>query len=225
MPKLKAEERDNKIKLEKLRGEGLVPAVYYSSKEESTSVSVDLKEFKKVWKEVGETSTVELDTAKGKINVMIHEIQLDPVRNEPIHIDFYAVQKGQKVEVEVPLEFEGVSPAVKEQGAVLVKVLREISVEGEPQNIPQHIIVDITSLVDLDNQISVKDLPVPKSVTLITDPDEVVVTVAEAKEEEKEEIQEDVDMSAIEVEKKGKKEESNETSGETKETAQEGVGK
>ena len=221
MPKLKTTERDNKIKLSSLRAEGSIPAVYYSAKEKATSISVDKVEFKKVWKEVGETGVVELEDEKGKLNVMIHDIALDPVTSEPIHIDFYAVKKGQKVEVKVPLEFEGESPAVK-HGAILVKVLHEIEVEGEPQNIPQHITVDITPLVELDSQILVKDLSIPKSVEIITGIDEVVAAISEAKEEEPEEVAE-VDMENIEEEKKGKKEEEgSEASGGEDEKAKEG---
>ncbi len=208
MPKLKITERDNKIKLSSLRAEGSIPAVYYSSKEKTTSISIDKIDFKKVLKEVGETSVLELEGEKGKINVMIHDIQLDPVSSDIIHVDFYAIKKGQKVEVSVPLEFEGESPAEK-LGAVLVKVLHEIEVEGEPQNIPQHFTIDIASLVDLDSQILVKDISVPKGVEIITGGDEVVVAISEAKEEEPEEVVE-VDMENIEVEQKGKKEEDGE---------------
>ncbi|MCK5592072.1 MAG: 50S ribosomal protein L25, partial [Candidatus Pacebacteria bacterium] len=205
---LKITERDNKIKLSSLRAEGSIPAVYYSSKEKTTSISIDKIDFKKVLKEVGETSVLELEGEKGKINVMIHDIQLDPVSSDIIHVDFYAIKKGQKVEVSVPLEFEGESPAEK-LGAVLVKVLHEIEVEGEPQNIPQHFTIDIASLVDLDSQILVKDISVPKGVEIVTGGDEVVVAISEAKEEEPEEVAE-VDMENIEVEQKGKKEEDGE---------------
>ncbi len=221
MPKLKITERNSKIKLSELRTSGFVPAVYYGAKEKATPISVNTKEFKKVWKEVGETGVVELEGEKGKLNVMIHDIALDPVTSEPIHIDFYVVKKGQKVEVKVPLEFEGESLAVK-HGAILVKVLHEIEVEGEPQNIPQHIVVDITPLVELDSQILVKDLSMPKSIKIITDADEVIVAISEAKEEEPEEVAE-VDMENIEEEKKGKKEEEGgEASGGEDEKAEEG---
>jgi len=205
MSKLKVTERENKIKLNSLSAEGLIPAVYYGAKEKATSISINKIDFKKILKEFGETSVVELESEKGKINAMIHDIQLHPVTNEPIHVDFYVVKKGQKVEVSVPLEFEGESLAVK-HGLTLVKVLHEIEIEAEPQNIPKHIVVDITSLVDLDSQILVKELSFPKNIEVITGEDEVIVAVAEAKEEEVEE-ETKVDMESIEVEKKGKKEE------------------
>lgn len=204
MPKLKVTERDTKKKVTDLREEGFVPAVYYGKKEESVSIVMSTREFKKVWKEIGETSTVELEAPKGNVNVMIREVQVDPVRNEVIHVDFYIVKKGQKVEVEVPLVFEGEAPAEKLDG-IVVKVLHEISVEGEPQNIPDEFIVDLTALVDMTSQILVKDLKLPKSVEVKTDLEEVIVAVSEAREEE-EEAPAEVDMDTIEVEQKGKKE-------------------
>ncbi|MCK5096152.1 MAG: 50S ribosomal protein L25 [Candidatus Pacebacteria bacterium] len=204
MPKLKVTERDTKTKAADLRKDGFVPAIYYGKKEDSTSVSISAREFKKVWKEVGETSTVELELPKGKVSVMIHEVQVDPVRNEVMHVDFYVVEKGQKVEVEVPLVFEGEAPVEKFDG-IVVKVLHEVSVEGEPQNIPDEFIIDVTVLTDMESQILVKDLKLPKGIELKTDLEEVIVAVSEAKEEE-EEVPEEVDMDTIEVEQKGKKE-------------------
>lgn len=203
---LETVERVKKSKLNELRSKGLIPAVCYNAKNETISIAVNSRDFQKIWKEAGETSKIELNTAKGKISAMIHEVQLDPVKGYPLHIDFYRVEKGQKVTVGVPVEFQGVASVVKEQGAMLVKVLHEIEVEGEPQYIPQSIIIDITPLVDLDSQILAKEIPLPNNVVLKTNEDEVVVSVEEAKEEEKEEKTEEIDMSAIEVETKGKKE-------------------
>jgi large subunit ribosomal protein L25 len=205
MPKLKATERDLKTKLEGIRKEGLIPAVYYGKKEKSTPITMSAKEFKKVWDEVGETGVVELETPKGKLNVMVYDVQANPVKNEVLHVDFYVVEKGQKVEVEVPIVFVGVSPAVKDLGGILVKVLHEITVEGEPGTLPDEIVVDISVLVDLESQILVKDLKIPKGVEILLEDDEVVAAISEA-EEEVEVSTTEVDMSAIEVEKKGKKE-------------------
>lgn len=205
MPKLKATARDAKIKLAGVRKEGLVPAVYYGKKESSTPVSVNARDFKKIWKEVGETTTFELETPKGVVDAMIYYVQLDPIKNEPLHIDFYVVEKGQKVEVEVPLEFIGVSPAVKDLNGILVKVLHEITVEGEPKNIPHEIEIDISVLATLEDQILAKDIVLPKGVELVIEPEEVVAAISEAEAEE-EVAAPAMDISAIEVEKKGKKE-------------------
>jgi large subunit ribosomal protein L25 len=205
MPKLKATERDAKVTVADLRKSGFVPAVYYGKKEKSTPVVVPVIDFKKVWKEVGETSTFELETPKGAVNAMVYDVQVDPMKHDILHVDFYVVEKGQKVEVEVPLVFEGVAP-VEKVGGIVVKVLHALTVEGEPQNMPHELVVDVATLVDLDSQVLAKDLVLPKGVDLITELEEVIAAVSEA-EEESEEAPTEVDMSAIEVEKKGKKEE------------------
>lgn len=209
MLQLKTTERKAGSDTTTLRAEGMVPAVIYGAKEESAPCAVAQNAFIKVWREAGETALVELETASGKKNVMIHQVQRDPVSDAPIHIDFYAVTKGQKIEVAVPLEFVGTSPAVKEQGAVLVKVMHELTLSGEPANIPQQIEVSIETLADMNSQIVAKDIALPSGLELITNPDEMIVAVSEAKEEEEEEPTE-VDMDSIEVESKGKKEEETE---------------
>ena len=101
MPTLKATERDLAIKLDTLRKEGNVPAVFYGKKHDATPISISSADFKKVWKEVGETSTVLLATSGGTVNVMVYDVQVNPVKDEFLHVDFYVVEKGQKVEVEV----------------------------------------------------------------------------------------------------------------------------
>lgn len=205
MPTLKVTQRDSKDNLEALRKEGFVPAVFYGKEQDAMPISVSTSDFMKVWKEVGETSTIKLQAPSGDVNAMVYEVQTDPIKGDLVHIDFYVVKKGQKVEVEVPLVFEGEAPVEKQNG-VVIKVLHELTVEGEPQNIPQEFTIDLTGLTDFDSQILVKDVPIPAGLELISEPDEVIVAVSEAKEEE-EEPAEDIDMSAIEVEEKGKKEE------------------
>ncbi|MDD5152668.1 MAG: 50S ribosomal protein L25 [Candidatus Pacebacteria bacterium] len=205
---LKGELRDGKTKLAEMRKKGFIPAVYYGHKEKATSCAFSMNEFKKVWKTAGESTVISLEVPKGKLNALIYEVQMDPVRGEPIHADFYVIEKGQEVYVAVPIEFIGVAPAVKDLGANLIKVLHELEIKAQPENLPHNISVDLSSLVALDSKISAKDIKLPKGVTLVTNPGEVVVAVAEAKEEVIEEPV--VDLSSIEVEKKGKKDEEGE---------------
>jgi large subunit ribosomal protein L25 len=104
--------------------------------------------------------------------------------------------------VDIPLEFEGVSPAVKDLGGSLVKVMHEVKISAMPKDLPHNIIVDISSLVDFQSQILAKDIKVPAGVELMENPEEVVALVSEPREEKEETAP--VDLSAIEVEKKGK---------------------
>lgn len=202
---LNIEKRDKSVDLDKLRKEGKMPAVFYGKKTESTPISVSQKDFIKVWKEAGESGVVSLKGDKA-VDVLIHEVSMDPVKDVPLHVDFYVFEKGKKLEVDIPLEFIGVSPAVKDLGGNLVKVLHEIKISADPQNLPHSISVDISKLATFEDQILASDLVLPKGVDLAELPHEVVASVEEPRGEEPAEST-PVDLSAIEVEKKGKKEE------------------
>jgi len=204
---LKALKRDTKIKPKMLRKEGKLPAVFYGRKEVSTPISVSQSDFIKVLREAGESSVVALLYPEKELNVLIHDVAYDPVRDEPIHVDFYVVEADKPVEVGVALEFIGVAPAEKELGGTVVKVLHELQIEGLPKDLPQNLEVDVSSLETLESQITAKDISLPQGITLITSPDEVVAAVSVAKEEEEEKPEEEFDASQVEVEAKGKKEE------------------
>jgi large subunit ribosomal protein L25 len=162
--------------------------------------------FGKAWKEAGESSTIRLALPEGELDVLIHEVQMDPVKYIPTHVDFLVVDMKKPIEVAVPLEFVGVSPAVKGNLGVLMKVMHELEVKGLPANIPHQIEVDISTLETLENQIHVKDLKLPKGVETMAGEDDVVALVAAIKEEVEETAP--IDLSSIEaVDQKGKKEE------------------
>ncbi len=206
MLKLKATKREANEVAEAVREAGLIPAVVYGPKQEAVSIKVNYQEFEKALKEAGESTVVILDVDGTEHETLIHDVDFHPVRGTYMHADFYAVEKGKKVQVHVPLAFEGVSPAEKNLGATLVKVMHEVEVEAMPKDLPHEIAVDISSLVDLESQIHASDLKMPAGVELVTGAEEVVAIV-QAVEELSEEPAEAVDISKIEVEKKGKKEE------------------
>ncbi len=187
-----------------LAAEGLMPAVVYGPKQETVPVSLNLRDFVKTLRDVGVSSVVELKGLEKPIQVLIHEVDRDPVTDVPRHVDFYAIEKGAKVEVAIPVVFVGESPAVK-LGGSLVKVLHEIEIEASAENLINEIEVDISVLAEMGSQIHVSDLKVPHGVEIKTDGEEVIVLVQEAVAEE-ETSAAGPDMSAIEVEKKGKEE-------------------
>jgi len=203
MLSLNVEKRDNKTSADKVRAASNIPAVYYGPKQASTSVSILMSDFKKVWKKAGESSVIILKDGSEDHEALIHEVDIHPVSGEPRHADFYVIEKGKKITVKVPLVFAGVSPAVKDKAAILIKVMREIEVEAAPKDLPHDLTVDISSLVEYNDTIHAKDLKVPAGVDLKVGPEEVVASVAEAKEEVVE-ASTTIDMSAIEVEAKGK---------------------
>ncbi len=207
-------------KLAGARAAGDLPVVVYGDKKEATSYFVSQKDFKKVLGQAGESTVISLvpEGEKTSREVLIHEVALDPVSDEPIHADFYLVDKTKVIEIGVPLRFDGVSPAVKDTGGTLVRVLHELTIEALPLEIPRDIPVDISALTTLESRILVKDLKLPAGVKKVfNDPEAVVAAISVAKEEPVEEAP--ADLSAIEVEKRGKKEEDSEAGGETTTTA------
>ncbi|MEI8174996.1 MAG: 50S ribosomal protein L25 [bacterium] len=203
---IKALKRDSGIKLGALRKSGKIPAVFYGAKESVTSITLSTVEFKKIWRDAGESSAIKISTPNGDVNALIHEVQVDPVTDEPIHVDFLAIDMKKKIKVKVPLIFEGISNAVKGGIGNLVKVLHEIEIEALPIDLPQKLSVDISKLQTLDDNIFVSDIKLPTGVVAITNVGDVVASII-AQVEEKEEVVTAPDLSAIEVEKKGKKEE------------------
>jgi len=205
---LNVQERDLKQSAKALRKDGKLPCVYYGPKDKPVAILADRIEFSKILRDAGESTVVTLKTPKATVEALIHDVSYDPVSSEIIHADFYVPEKGKKVEVEVPLEFVGVSIAIKDLGGTLIKVLHEIEIEALPADLPHSIKVDISALVTLESQITAKDIVLPKGVSLITESDEVVASVAEQQEEKTETGSSDI--STIEVEKKGKKDEEGE---------------
>lgn len=203
---IKANKREKGVNLEALRKTGEIPAVFYGAGKDTTSVSIPIVEFKKIWRDAGESSAIVLNSEGGNIDVLIHDVQVDPITSEPIHADFLAIDMTKKITVSVAIEFEGVSNAVKSGIGNLVKVLHEIEIEALPKDLPHNLVADISGLNTLDDVVTVADLKLPAGVMAITDGGDIVASII-AQVEEKEEEAAPVDLSAIEVEKKGKKEE------------------
>lgn len=214
---LSAEKRDLKQDVDALRKSGKLPAVFYGPKEKSTPITVSMTDFIKAFRKAGESSVVVLKEGNDEHETLIHDVDVHPLTGAPRHADFYVLEKGKKVKVDVQLVFVGVSPAVKDLAGILVKVLREVEVEAAPKDLPHELKVDVSSLAELTSVITAKDIKLPAGVTLVTKEDEIVASIAVAKEEV-EEVK-PIDMSAIEVEKKGKEAKEGEEGAEAAEPA------
>lgn len=202
---LTVQKRDKKVNSNTLRRSGVLPAVIYGRSEESTPISVDRKVFEKLYRQAGESSVITIKGLGDDKDALIQEVSVDAVTGEALHADFYAIQKGQTVTVSVPLEFDGVAPAVKDLGGILTKVMHELEITVQPKDLPHAIHVDVSALTTLDSQIKVSDLKLPASAELSIDADEVVAMISVAQEEPAEAAP--VDISAIEIsEDRGKKE-------------------
>ncbi|MCA9359112.1 50S ribosomal protein L25 [Candidatus Kaiserbacteria bacterium] len=203
--KLPVTVRDQAINLGALRENGNVPAVVYGPKQEAIQITLSGKEFDKVLKEAGESTIVELTGLKETVEVLIKDVDFNPVKNQVVHVDFYAIERGKEMTTHVPLEFVGEAPVEENKLGNVTKVLHEVTVTCLPKDLPSHIDVDLSVLATIEDKIHVSDLKLPAGVAVDMDADETVAVVSVAKEEV-EEVSE-VDMDSIEVEKKGKEEE------------------
>ena len=196
--------RDMKVKPDTVRRSGSLPAVFYGPKEPSQAITVNSIQFKKIWKDAGESSVIVLKNGDEEHEALIHDVSVHPVTEIPLHADFYVIEKGKKLQVKVPLEFVGVSPAVKDLGNILVKVLHEMEIEAMPKDLPREIEVDISPLATADSQILAKDVKLPSGVTFLGNPEEVVAAIAVPKEEVEEPTKSIEDIEVVGA--KGKEE-------------------
>jgi len=177
-------------KVKKLRAEGLLPANIYGKDVKSLAVQVDLKDFDAVFKKAGETNIVYLNVEKQKGKekpILIHNLQVDPVTDQPLHVDFHQVDLTKKVTADIPLEIKGEAPAV-EKGGVLVQLMDEIEVEALPTDLPDKIKVDVSGLTEIGDTIVLKDLKIDtKKVKLTEENLKTVVAQIEEPTKEKEE--------------------------------------
>lgn len=205
---LKAEKREILgSKVGALRKMGILPAELYGQGSENIHLAVNEKEFAKVLKEAGESTVITLVVGTKKIPALIYDVEIDPISDKVLHVDFYLVNMNEEITTEVALEFIGESPAVKTEGGVLVKSMHEIEVRALPANLPHAIEVDLSKLKNIHDSIHVKDLIVKAGVKLLADEDAVVATVLEQAAEEVVVAPVNVADVKVEGEEKKKKEE------------------
>ena len=197
-------------KVEKLRKDGVLPAVLYGKGQEALSLQVPLKDFERVLKSAGESTLVYLNLDGAEYPTIIHDVSRDPVKGAPVHADFYKVRLDEKVRANVPVVFIGVSLAVKDLSGIFVRNVNELEVEAFPQNLPHEITVDISLLARFGDQILLRDVNAGDGVKVLGKEDEIVATVQAPKSEEEiaaEMAQPATDVSAVEEIKKEKEEE------------------
>lgn len=179
--KLQAQSRVKNEKLEK----DFMAAVVYGQGSENLILKIKINDFAKAYESAGESNLIDLEIDSSKnIKVLVKEVQKNPIKGFFIHADFYLVDMSKEVNTEIPLSFVGESKVVKEQGALLVKNIDEVSVECLPDNLVDHIDVDISALVSLNDVIRVKDIIVPKGMKILNNPNDAVASVSEQQKDE-----------------------------------------
>lgn len=194
-------------KVKQLRAQGIIPAVLYGPKlKKPVNLQVDLKQFENVFNQAGETSLLSLEFGKDKVQTLIYAVWHDPVSDQPTHIDFYQPALDEKMEIAVPLVFEGESLAVKEFNGTLVRNISEVPVRALPQDLPKEIRVDISKLKTLEDEILISDLQVLPGVELLRDSRDIIAVVAPPEKVE-EELEKPIEEKVEEVEKVEKEKE------------------
>lgn len=166
-------------KVKKLRKDGLLPANIYGRDIKSLAVQLPYKEFEKVFQEVGETGLIDVEVDGTLRPVLIHNVQLDYITRTPVHADFFQVNLKEKVKTMVPVVTAGEPKAVTDKLGLLMQTLSEVEVEALPEDLPEHIEVNVEPLTLVHEQITVGDLKVAKGVSILTDGGQVVVKIGE----------------------------------------------
>src|SRR5436305_9334353 len=162
--------------------EGKLPAVVYGHNAAPTPLTLDRLEFQRAFVKSGRTHLVDLLVDGKTENVLVREIQMHPRRNGPTHVDFYQVDLQEKIRVEVPIHLTGESAAVKRGDADILHAVHEVEVECLPTDIPEGFEVDLTPLAEVDDEFRVSELKVPGGVTVLAEPDELVVKIVHKRE-------------------------------------------
>lgn len=172
-------------KVKSLRREGILPGNLYGKKVKSQAIKVKQADFEEVFGKTGETGLVELVIDGKKKPVLIHNVQLDPVIDTVLHVDFLQVDLKEKVAAQVPVELVGESLAEKEVKGTVVQYIDEIEVEALPTELPEKFELDLSSLKDVDEAIKVSDLGVDKrKIEVKNDPAQIIVKVEPLRKEE-----------------------------------------
>ncbi len=184
-------------KVKNLRKSGLIPAHVFGHGIETEHIQLKAADFAKVFEKVGETGIIDLALGSAKKPVMVKGIQIHPVTDLILHIDFYQVNLSEKVKVNVPLEISGEAPAVEKKLGLLLTPVTEIEVEALPTDIPESIEVDVTNLAAVGDELKVKDLKIDRAkVEILVDDQLVVAQIGELITKEMEAVEAEMEAEA-----------------------------
>ena len=163
-----------------LRRQGITPVHLYGHGIDSLALQCETAQLEQVLKEAGATHLVSLnvDRASKPRNVVIREVQRHPISGELVHVDFYEVRMEEKIKVEVPISFVGEAPALKTKGSMIIHELSRMEIECLPDRIPNTVPVNLGVLEHEDQSIQVRDISLGEGISILQDPDQVIVRVA-----------------------------------------------
>jgi large subunit ribosomal protein L25 len=197
---LKVQKRDLAVSAKSIRAEGMIPAICYGAGKDNVAVQMDYQDYKRTHIAAGENTVVELDIDGEKHNVLIHDMQIDPIYSTASHVDFLILDMKVKVDAYVPIVVIGETVAVKEQGGTLNTPLSELHVRCLPGNIPHEFTIDVSGITDFHTALHVSDLEIPADVEVLTEAELTIVNVSGpsgASDDEPELTPEELEKAAI----------------------------
>lgn len=178
---LKAQKREDAGKgvARKLRAAGRVPAVIYGQGEAATHLTLDAAEARYLFERISVENTIvslEVEGDKAPVSTLIREIQVHPFRPDLLHVDFYKVQKGVTIEVQIPVHLEGTPVGVQSEGGTIQQILHEIPVRVIPSKIPDSITIDVSALA-VGDSLHISDIQLPEGSEAAIDDTRTICTV------------------------------------------------
>ncbi len=169
-----------------LRREGNVPAVLYSRRGEPMILQANNRELLRVLQRAGGSRLVKLNItgAKDAPMALVREVQREPIKGSVLHVDFFGVSMTEAIKVEIPVRYEGTSPAVTRNEGVLIHAMDSIEIECLPGDLIDSVSIDVSKLEKVGDVIRVSDLKVPAAVKLLADSEATVARVSHLAGEE-----------------------------------------
>lgn len=200
-------------KVSQLRRQGIVPVTVYGPKAQPVNLQVPYRPLQLALLKAGGTNLIEINVDGKTTPVLAREVQRDILRNDIMHVDFFAVDMTAKIRIDVPLHFVGESSAVSSKKGILVTGPTVITIETLPSHLLNSIEIDISNLNEVGDSIHVRDLKLAEEVAVINDPDEMIARISQpaaARSEEDAAAEEAATAGEVEIIKKGKADEEEE---------------
>jgi large subunit ribosomal protein L25 len=195
-------------KVSQLRRQGLVPVSVYGPKSAPVSLQIPYRALELTLRNAGGTNLIDIKHDGSTTTVLARDVQRDILRNDIIHVDFFAVDLKAKIEIDVPVHFINEAPAVQQKLGILITGPTSLTVETLPTNMPQELVVNLSSLAAVGDTIHVRDLNYGEGIVILNDADELIAGVRQssaARSEEQEALEEaEGAVAEVEIIKKGK---------------------
>ena len=186
-----------------LRRQGILPGVIYGRHIEAFPIQMDAHDASIILDKLTASSLITIDVDGEKFNVLMRDRQRDVIFGDLLHVDFLVVSLTEKLRATIELKLVGEAPVADNPEVVVTQVLNDIDIEAFPQDLPEVIEVDISTLETVDDEITVADLDLGENIAILTDPNETIVSVGYVAQEE---VAEEAEAVEPEVVEKGKKE-------------------